>query len=69
MVTLATISVGESIKGESSGSLTVVLPGGLDVNRPVPISMNYPGAQRIQPQEEVFLLELRQVFLPTAGLS
>jgi hypothetical protein len=64
LVTLATISVGEIIKGQAAGSLTVVLPGGIDANRPVPISMNYPGAPRILPQEEVFLFLARQPEIP-----
>ena len=64
LVTLATISVGETIKGQATGSLTVVLPGGIDTHRPVPISMNYPGAPRILPQEEVFLFLTRQPEVP-----
>src|SRR5215813_10926282 len=64
LVTLATISVGEIIKGQATGALTVVLPGGIDANRPVPISMSYPGAPRILPQEEVFLFLARQPEVP-----
>jgi hypothetical protein len=64
LVTLATVSVGEIIKGQATGALTVVLPGGIDANRPVPISMNYPGAPRILPQEEVFLFLSRQPEVP-----
>src|SRR5262245_38031149 len=30
LVTLATISVGEILKGQATGALTVVLPGGID---------------------------------------
>lgn len=55
LVTLATISVGEVIKGQPQETLTVVLPGGTDVSRKVPIAMNYEGAPHILPQEEVFL--------------
>jgi hypothetical protein len=64
LVTLATISVGETIKGQATGTLTVVLPGGIDANRPVPISMNYTGAPRILPQEEVFLFLVRRPEVP-----
>lgn len=55
LVTLATVSVTETIKGDSSGTVTVVLPGGIDSNRRIPIAMNYAGAPQIAPTEEVFL--------------
>ncbi|MCI0338206.1 MAG: hypothetical protein L0226_11555 [Acidobacteria bacterium] len=55
LVTLATISVSERIKGDSSSTVQVVIPGGVDANRQIPIAMTYPGAPSIRPQEEVFL--------------
>jgi hypothetical protein len=55
LVTLATVSVGETLKGNESGNVTVVLPGGVDANRKVPIAMTYPGAPRLTPGENVFL--------------
>ena len=55
LVTLATVSVSETLKGSGSESLTVVLPGGIDANRKIPVSMSYPGAPRINPGENVFL--------------
>jgi hypothetical protein len=55
LVTLATVSVSETLKGAESGNLTVVLPGGADMNRQVPVAMSYPGAPRITPGENVFL--------------
>src|SRR4030095_13836968 len=54
-VTLATISVGEVIKGQPEETVTVALPGGTDASRKVPVSMHYEGAPHILPQEEVFL--------------
>jgi hypothetical protein len=33
LVTLATVSVGESLKGAPGETVTVVLPGGVDTNR------------------------------------
>ena len=54
LVTLATISVTESLKGEAS-TLTVELPGGVDANRKLPIAMTYPGAPSVVPGEDVFL--------------
>ena len=55
LVTLATVSVSETLKGGEAGSLTVVLPGGSDANRQFPIAMSYPGAPRLTPGESVFL--------------
>ena len=55
MVTLATVSVSETLKGAESGNLTVVLPGGADMNRAVPVAVSYPGAPRMTPGENVFL--------------
>jgi hypothetical protein len=55
LVTLATVSLSETLKGNESGDITVVLPGGVDANRTVPVAMSYPGAPRITPGEDVFL--------------
>lgn len=55
LVTVATVSVSETLKGDEAGTLTVVLPGGVDANRKVPIAMTYPGAPRLTPGEDVFL--------------
>jgi len=55
LVTLATISVSESLKGTEDSTITVALPGGVDANRKIPIAMTYPGAPQITPGENVFL--------------
>ena len=55
LVTLATVSVSETLKGEGSENITVVLPGGVDANRKFPVAMSYPGAPRLTPGENVFL--------------
>lgn len=55
LVTLATVSVGETIKGTEQNEIAVALPGGIDANRDVPIAMNYAGAPRITPGEDVLL--------------
>ena len=55
LVTIATVSVSETLKGAESGSLTVVLPGGVDANRQVPVAVSYPGAPRLTPGETAFL--------------
>jgi hypothetical protein len=55
LVTLATVSISESLKGNEASTITVALPGGVDANRAVPIAMTYPGAPQITPGENVFL--------------
>lgn len=55
LVTLATVAVSENLKGAPSETLTVVLPGGVDANRKIPVAMTYPGAPRLTPGENVFL--------------
>ncbi len=55
LVTLATVSISESLKGSESSTITVALPGGVDANRKIPIAMTYPGAPQITPGENVFL--------------
>jgi hypothetical protein len=55
LVTLATISISETLKGGVTGSITVTLPGGIDTSRKFPVSMTFPGAPSMQPEEEVFL--------------
>lgn len=55
LVTIATISVREALKGDPSASVTVVLPGGVDANRKIPIAMTYPGGPRIALGEDVLL--------------
>ena len=55
LVTLATVSVSESLKGAAAGNLTVVLPGGIDANRQIPVAVSYPGAPRLTPGENAFL--------------
>ena len=55
LVTLATVTVSESLKGNASSTITVELPGGIDANRAVPIAMTYPGAPNLTPGENAFL--------------
>lgn len=56
LVTLASVTVNETLKGdESTTNLTVALPGGVDANRKFPIAMSYPGAPKMTPGEDVFL--------------
>jgi hypothetical protein len=55
LVTDATISIAETIKGTAAGTLKVELPGGIDANRKAPIAMTYAGAPQISLDEKVFL--------------
>ncbi|HEX3556074.1 MAG TPA: hypothetical protein VIA62_22885 [Thermoanaerobaculia bacterium] len=55
LVTIATISVSEVLKGRAGAEVTVVLPGGTDVHRRVPIAMTFPAAPQMYQQEEVLL--------------
>ncbi len=55
LVTLATFSISESLKGSETSTITVELPGGIDANRKIPIAMTYPGAPSLTPGEDAFL--------------
>ncbi len=55
LVTLATVELGDVLKGDVSGSITVVLPGGIDANRRFPVAMTYAGAPQMMVGEDVFL--------------
>jgi hypothetical protein len=55
LVTIATISVTEVLKGQAGPVVTVVLPGGVDVHRRFPIAMSYPAAPEISQLENVLL--------------
>ena len=55
LVTLATIQVSEVLKGDAGPRVTVVLPGGVDSNRRIPVAMSYPAAPEIFQQENVLL--------------
>jgi len=55
LVTIATISVSEVLKGQAGSEVTVVLPGGVDVHRKFPIAMSFPAAPQIAQQENVLL--------------
>jgi hypothetical protein len=44
LVTVATVSVSERLKGQVGDTITVALPGGIDSNRKFPIAVTYAGA-------------------------
>lgn len=55
LVTLATIAVSETLKGQAGSEVTVVIPGGVDSKRPIPVAVTFPAAPTIQLQENVLL--------------
>ena len=55
LFTFATIQVSETLKGQPAQTLTVATPGGIDMNRKIPVGMAVPGAPEFHAQEEVFL--------------
>jgi hypothetical protein len=55
LVTLATIQVSENLKGNVGPEVTVVLPGGVDSHRKIPVAMSYPAAPVIFQKENVLL--------------
>lgn len=55
LVTLATVSVSETLKGAPESAVTVVVPGGIDANRKIPIAMTFPAAPELMKQENVLL--------------
>lgn len=55
LMTLATVEVDAVHKGQPGATVTVVTPGGVDLDREVPIQMVVAGSPAIAPQEEVLL--------------
>jgi hypothetical protein len=55
LVTAVTVQVTESLKGAVADRIEVLLPGGVDANRPVRVAMTYAGAPQVQNAEELFL--------------
>lgn len=55
LVTVYSVQVSEVLKGSTGSSVSVVVPGGVDTNRPVPIAMTYPAAPEMLDQENVLL--------------
>lgn len=55
LVTVVTVQISESLKGDLTDTVEVLLPGGVDANRRIPIAMTYPGAPQMQRDEQVFL--------------
>ena len=56
LVTDATISVEEALKGDAAigSNVTVELPGGISANGRFPVAMTYAGAPQISPTKKSF---------------
>jgi hypothetical protein len=55
LVTLVTVAVEETLKGDAAERLVVALPGGVDASRRIPVAMSWPAAPVVRPKEQVFL--------------
>jgi hypothetical protein len=66
LVTLATVSLNEVMKGQERSTVTVVLPGGIDATRRIKVASTWVGAPTIRPREDVFLFLTRGEALPGA---
>ena len=58
LVTAVNVQITESIKGALGASVEVILPGGIDATRRIPVAMTYAGAPTVRPGEELFLFLL-----------
>ena len=59
LVTVVSVQVEESLKGDAAGHIDVILPGGTDSTRRVKVGMTYPGAPTLRDDEQVFLFLTR----------
>jgi hypothetical protein len=66
LVTVATVDVTETLKGGAAKTIEVVLPGGIDTKRKVPVAMTYAGAPTLIPDEQVLLFLTRDAALDNA---
>lgn len=63
LFTRYTMAVDETVNGEEYDAVQVMVPGGIDLNRPVPIAMSVPGAPVFFPNERDVLL-LKRISSP-----
>jgi len=64
LYTIATVQVSETIKGDPQTTVNVAIPGGIDLNRNIPLEMKYPGAPLMQRGEESFLFLIPATAMP-----
>jgi hypothetical protein len=55
LVTAVDVQITQTLKGPVDGSVEVLLPGGVDAARRIPVAMTYAGAPMMRPGEDVFL--------------
>jgi hypothetical protein len=55
LVTSVAVDVAETLKGEPERRVEVLLPGGIDARRAVPVAVRYPGAPTLVQGENVVL--------------
>ena len=55
LVTAVDVQIAQTLKGPADGSVEVLLPGGVDAARRIPVAMTYAGAPMMRPGEDVFL--------------
>ena len=67
LVTRVTVAVDETLKGDAALEVTVDIPGGIDINRRIPIGMSVPGAPSIASGEEVVLFLERRGDMTAQG--
>jgi hypothetical protein len=66
LVTLVPVTITETLKGTTTTqTITVALPGGVDLNRAVPVGMTYAGAPTMKDGEDVFLFLSRDDAVPS----
>ena len=61
LVTVATISVTDVLKGEPGRTMTIALPGGADANRKFPVAMTYAGARGETAEQMAKTLHFAQI--------
>lgn len=66
LVTVVDIDVSETLKGDAKSRMQVILPGGVDLKRAVPVSMTYPGAPALRQNESVVLFLSKTSLRPGA---
>lgn len=66
LVTLATVSVTETLKGSATQTVTAMIPGGIGSKGRFKLAQTYPDAPTISPGEEVALFLVHQDQVPNA---
>jgi hypothetical protein len=66
LYTVATVSVGETIKGDPSSTVNVLLPGGIDIKRNIPVAMTFAGAPVMFQNDKVLLFLANSNAMPNS---